>query len=270
MKGQTYKNWKLIVTIFNEKKVRNVLNQLSIQNKLFYSENNSYKFSLSEVFENCIDSIEGVDKNILLWTTCDVVFDDNFLENIIKNYSSNFCGTSHPHTVYKTVHDLETKKELRQLPSEGIDTIFFDGNLFLDKRNRKIIKDYKFVNWGIFEHFLVALGKLLSPTMVNLWGVTNISKISNDRTLNNESMNFLMESWNNNFPVLSNFLSANKISKNYIDLVYCHLQFKVIKKYKYIRKFLFFYIIYSYKYFIKIIKNMVPKTIKSYLKGKLQ
>jgi hypothetical protein len=255
LKKQTYGNWELVVTIFNEKNVEYVLNQLSIPSKFYYSENRmSYKFSLTEVFINCIDSIEDIGKNIIIWTTCDVIFDENFFENIIKHYSKYFCGISHPQSVFDTIEALELKKATPQLPSEGIDTIFFDADIFLNNTNKKIIEEYKYVDWGVFEHFLVSVGKYSANKMINLWGISGISKISNDRSLNNETSVFLINSWNKNFPVFNRFLKDKDLSKNFLDLVYCHCQFKIIERKKYFFRFWLFHIIH---FFIRIQKTIL-------------
>jgi len=270
LKNQTYNNWELIVTTFNEKNVENTLNQLSIHNKVFYSHNKSCRFSLTEVFENCISSIEETDKNIIIWTTCDVIFDNNFFENIIKNYSKNFCGTSHPHFIFDNIKNLEINKSLKQSLYDGIDTIFFDADIFLNIKNKKLINNYRFVNWGIFEHFLVAIGNISADSMINLWGVSNINKISNDRSLNNENSGFLTESWNNNYPVFMNFLNNNGLNKKYLDLFYCHRQFKIIAKKEYFLKFWLIYINYIFKKFFENIKKIIPLNIKIYIKNKLK
>jgi hypothetical protein len=266
LKKQTYSNWELIVTVFSEKNIKKTLDELHIPNKVFHDSSNDYRFSLTEVFLNGINSIEGINKNIILWTTCDVIFDDNLFAEIIKNYAENICGSSHPHVHFETLEDLRSGKNLKQRPSDGIDTIFFDANIFLKEENQKTIRNYKNTNWGLFEHFLTAVGKMTSSSMINLWGVSNIRKIFNDRKLNNENSTYLKSSWSDNLIVLNRYLENNNLTKKYLDLLYCHQQFDIKIKYKYILKFWKFYIQNFCKKMSKLLKSFIPKKVKLYLK----
>ncbi|HQC49762.1 MAG: hypothetical protein ACOX0H_02635 [Patescibacteria group bacterium] len=251
LKNQTYKNWELIVTIFHEKNVETVLNELNIPSKLFYNKNDNYRFSLTEVFENCVNSIKKEDEGILIWTTCDVVFDNNFFETIVDNYKENYCGTSHPHFIFKDIESFKNNKKKKECPAEGIDTIFFDANIFLDDKNFDIIKKYRSFDWGLFEHFLVGLGKISASEMINIYGVSNIKKILNDRF--EDAPNFLEKSFNKNIPTLKKFFADYNLPKSYLNLTYCNWQFKLLNKKKFFCKYSLFYIKRCFKKIIYVI-----------------
>lgn len=227
--------------------------------KCFYSQDTSCRFSLTEVLLNSINTIKNKNEAIIVWTTCDVLFDKNFFQEIINHYQQDFCGTSHPHLTYSNLHSLKNNKQFRQIPAEGIDTIFFDANIFNNEHNKQIIQKYYFKNWGIFEHFLIAFGKKYSAKMINLWNVVNILKIQNNRILNKESDLFFTESLNYNNPIFYKFIKEEKINKKYKRLFYCHRQFEVIDKYNYYKKFIIFNLIY-------FIKELTPIQLKVKIK----
>lgn len=258
LKGQSYKNWELIVTVFKEKNIETTLKELLIPYRCYYDNNGDYKFSLTSVLLNCIASINN-EPCIVVWTTCDVIFDNNFFETIINNYKPFISGTSHPHLIFNSVDDLKNSNDYYYFPDEGIDTIFFDGLIFNNNSNIDIIRKYRFVDWGVFEHFLVAFLKHTSSLMINLWGISNINKVRNDRSLNNETSAFFTESLKRNWPLFYNYLRDYNLSKNYNSLLYCHKKFKVLSVKKYIEKFSLFYILYY-------LKQAVPIKIKIFIK----
>jgi hypothetical protein len=158
---QTYSNWILVVTIFNEKYVEQVLREYKIPIKIYNIGPTQYKYSLTEVLINGIDSIEGEGKDVIIWTTCDVIFEETFFENIVKNFREGMCGTSHPHLIYKNIDEYNKNEFIRPDPRYGIDTVLFDADIFINNhRAFQSIKSYKFIGWGLFEHFLVGIGRL--------------------------------------------------------------------------------------------------------------
>lgn len=261
--NQTYKNHELIVTIYKEKKIEETLNELKLLHSCFYSKNTECRFSLTEVLLNCIESTKNENEAIIIWTTCDVIFSNNFFQEIINNYSKNFCGTSHPHITYANTDHLNKNLPLKQIPAEGIDTIFFDSNIFKNENNKRIIKNYYFKDWGIFEHFLIAFGKKYSEKMINLWNITDISKIQNNRQLNKETVDFFNNSLNYNTPIFLKFLRNEKLSERFKFLFYCHNQFEVIDKNIYKQKFFYFNIIYILTNYITLnIKLTIKKCLR--------
>ena len=106
--------------------------------------------------------------------------------------------------------------------------------------------------------------------MINLWGLSNISKISNNRSLNNENSSFLVDSWNINYPVLNRYIHDNKLTKKYFNLFYCHRQFKVISRFNYVSKFWFYYFLHFLSKIFYFLNKYIPVNLKKYLKSKLK
>lgn len=241
--NQEYKNWKLIVTVFNEKNVEKVLNELKIPHRIYYNPSNEYKFSFTKVLLNGIKSIEDYGKNVVLWTTCDVIFESNFFGNIISHFSELYCGTSHPHIRYSTIDKYKQNQHLHIDPTFGMDTLFFDADIFLDEKSKDMIKKYENKGWGLYEHFLVGVGQLFSKMMINLWYENKIHKIINDPQADNKIKHNPIQPAHSNRPVFSQFIKDQGLSNKLFDLFYCHRQFKPTHKFNHYITF--------YKYYCK-------------------
>lgn len=223
---QTHKNFRLIVTIFKEKNVEEHIskNFPNIDVVFFKSELKNHRFCLSEVLLNSIKE----SSDIVLWTTCDVIFDKNFFKNIIKNYSINFFGTSHPHIKYLNIENFQKKNNLKIEIEDGIDVIFFDYASILKIKNE--IEKYKFFDWGVFENFLTALGSAKLQKSINIYKISKIKKILNNRSQNNEDQKWLNECLLKNRIIMDNFLIDNNIKENYYNMTYCHKKYKIVEK----------------------------------------
>jgi hypothetical protein len=232
LQNQSYKNWQLVVTVFHEKTVKNVVRSIIPDAIIMKTDAVGYKFSLTDVLLNAIRVASNDKKSVIMWTTCDVVFENNFLENIIRNYSRSFSGTSHPHMIYSNLEDLKNiNNNFIYKYTEGIDTVFFSTNILASARVTGIIEKYKFVNWGCFEHFLVGIAMRYSDRRINLRDISCILKIINDREANNESKEYFEECININLPVLYDFFSSEKIPHTFAHrLDECNAQFTIVKK----------------------------------------
>lgn len=233
--SQTYKNFELVVTLFGEKNVERELEKYHFATYFYNHEAGDYRYSLTPVLNNAIEYGLGSGKDfVLLWTTCDVIYDDNFFQEIINASQTNLLGTSHPHATYQCLDDCVNS--CNAIPSNlysGFDLIFFDSKYF-DKEVRQILQKYKFYDWGVFEHFLVSLAEVKQRRceavgLLNIYETSKIKKIENDRKLTNEPSMFLIKSHERNSITLRNFLRDYNLSRLYFDLTYCHLKFRSSK-----------------------------------------
>ena len=158
IKEQTYKNFILSVTTFGEKNVEKVLVQEEIPHIIFKGDAGEYRFSLTQVLQNAISLIINSDSHIILWTTCDVIFEKDFFENIINEFKPGYCGTSLPHSVY-TNHDNYINNNNPWKLWWGLDLIFFDSDILASVKVNNIIDNYPNNGWGYFEFFLSGVGK---------------------------------------------------------------------------------------------------------------
>jgi hypothetical protein len=257
---------KLIVTTFGEKNVKNVLNEYNIEFEVFEEEKKDYRFSLTNVFLNVIEKCDINCDNFYIWTTCDVIFDENFFDTIEKYFVKYDCPLSiisHPHLVFSNVKELNNNLFEIDGPPDGIDFIGFSGNsLTNDFRND--IKNYFFSDWGIFEHFLAAVAKKNNLTRLNIFQETKVKKINNDRSINNENEVYFKNSFNKNFPILKLYLKNNNLSNSFRYLVYCNLQYSIpgfFNNLKYKIKFIRHYLRFSKHLSVVFIKKVLPSSI---------
>lgn len=265
IKHQTYTNWKLVVTIFNELNVRPVINNYNM-NTVFYLEGPvaDYKYSLTDVLLNTITESNKEDKSVIIWTTCDIILEPDFFQNIIDIYTDNLFAISHPHSLYASIDDLGTDKYITKSINTGIDLIIMGSGIFKSDKNLNIIRNYKYYDWGVFEHFLVGVSQLNDGEKINLYGITNISKIINDRRVNNETDGWLLKCKRKNKTVLDAFIGDYKLSKSLSNLTYCHMQFRILSnKYLHFVNFRRDY----FKYYFKTIKSTITPYLPVYLKN---
>lgn len=225
IKNQNYNNWLLVVTIFQEKKVKIVLNSMGINCKFFNSHNKGYKYSHTEVILNAIKEINFDD--IIIWTTCDVIFEPNFFDNIIKHLPPKSFGICAPHIIYNNLGDYYKNINYYSFLFNGIDTVFFTADVI----NKDFINDlinYPNREWGLFEHFLSALGKLYANNLVNFYFLNKIRKINNPIKMRFNHNSAMGISYAKNWKTLYKFLSDKKLSLNFYHLFYCYKQFKAI------------------------------------------
>lgn len=197
-------------------------------------KNDDFRFSHSEVLLNGLSASK--DEDVVLWTTCDVIFQENFF-SMLASEDYDAC-TSHPHSMYSSVKDFERKAKPRQVLEEGIDTVAFRSGFLRQEKVERNLRDYKFGDWGIFEHFLVALSSLNKARMINLWSLSNISKIVNDRKVTNDGKKYLDTSWKRNYKVFAKFLDVNNLSHDFLNLIYIHSCFVPRNKVKYYSTFM--------------------------------
>lgn len=264
IKKQTYTNWQLVVTVFNEKFVEQEIRKYGVD-AVFYNESvANCKFSLSDVLANTIAESNRHQSSIILWTTCDVIFQPDFFEQIIRHSSDGFFAISHPHITYPSIDSLNSDKHVSASLNSGMDLMIMDGEIFRNKENVAIVNKYRFVDWGVFEHFLVGLGQLNKGAMINFFGVSNISKVENDRKVGAETNAWLMSCWQKNIVPFEQFINDYKLSGELFNLTYCHMQFSLIKKRT--AHYSLFFVDYS-KYFINLTRRFISKLVPDNVKN---
>jgi len=270
IENQTYQNFELVVTLFGEKNVQKEVEKFNFKSSFFNSSIEGHRYSLTKVILNAIDQAEKENGLYLIfWTTCDIIYDDNFFEIVIKNYTNNIIGTSHPHITFSSLAKYNEKINNKEKLFSGFDLIYFD-KFFLNHKIKDAIKNYTFNDWGVFEHFLISLNELNKESnMINIYEESKVYKIENDRELTNELDQFLMNSHKLNSVVFNKFLDENNITSEYFDLAFCHFRFKITKNaIKHYWSFRIDVIEYIKRKFRRNIAKLIPDEIKKIIKGK--
>lgn len=265
--NQSYQHFEMVITLFGEQRVEKVVKQYGFKSFFYFQEPRGYKYSLSYVLLNAVNHAKemGYERYIVLWSTCDIILDPHLLETILKYNQPNMLGTTHPNLAFRCLEDYYKGENLiREELSEGFDFLFFDNYFLNNESVINSIKKYIFYNWGIFEHFLIALAELHENiTMMNFYTIANVIKIYNNRKLTKESNQFLADSHSNNLETFRKFLIHNNIKDKYFSLTYCHLKFTIPVN------TLIHYLTFNksiYKYYMKLMRRRIPLKVKKLLK----
>jgi len=272
LKMQEQVKIKLVITLFGEKKVPEVVRGIFEDATFYEGFPGDYRYSLTQVINNAIDfkKKQNNDELAIFWTTCDVIYEEDFILKCIP-YLNNKKSivTSHPHKIVdlKNINDGTIISGL----DSGFDMLIFSSRLVSDQVFTKAHYDYVFKDWGVYEHFLISLAELVNDAeMYNVFEESIISKIENDRNLTNEPSQFLIDSHKRNSQVFKNFLSDHGLNSKYFNLTYCHLKFRVTKnRLKHYSRFirdLFNYFVYKLR---SLASKATPKFLKVLIKGRL-
>jgi hypothetical protein len=189
LKKQTYQNYTLVATTFGEKNVETALAEEGIPHRVFAGNaGEGYRFSATQVLENGIKLIDAPGSYIIIWTTCDDLYDPSFFEKIITTLTPLSACTSLPHVTYRTIEDYEAKN-ISSYCYGGIDLVCFDADIFLNPEVQEAVRAYPNKGWGLFEYFLSGIGRVFAKKMYNVWPA-KIERINNDRKANNETKSY--------------------------------------------------------------------------------
>jgi|GEM_PF-1678258 len=269
--AQTYEDIEFIVTLFGEKNVETTVKKY-IPNAFFYNgKADDFRYSLSEVLNNAIQYAKDkkYKKFSVLWTTCDVLYAPNFIEVCSAHSIKKRIITSHPHKVVSTNNfNIDILQDVSGLGS-GFDMIYMTSDFLEQEDVQKALSKYIYTDWGIFEHFLIALSRLCKDVrLINVCEESQVKKIENDRQITNDSNSFLMGSHKKNSVVLSRFLTDFGLSTKFFNLIYCHLNFNLTKNkilhYMNFRADIYQYCLYSFK---RLMSSFLPVQLKKFLKG---
>jgi hypothetical protein len=220
LKSQTYKNFELIVTIFNEKNVEKELLDSKLPFQTHTNPTSEYRFSLSEVLLNGLKSV--TENDIIVWTTSDIIFNKDFLEITEKEVRERTCAISYPLKIY---NDFECYKNNNSKTFySGIDVVVFNADIFL--KNKKSMDDlirYKFINWGMFEFFLIGIGTLYAKKLFII-APNSIKKIENNRKANNENEDYFQMSNDYNRKSFESFTKSYSLDNKFYEWI---LKFKI-------------------------------------------
>ena len=271
LQSQTIQSLELVMTLFGEKSVEKNVKGV-FPNAVFYEGIlGDYRYSLTQVLNNAIDYAEtqGYSDYAILWTTCDVLYESEFIEKSINYLKDKAIVTSHPHKIV-VLNDSSYDESRLSSPSSGFDMLFFSSEFLQDKKIRQAHNKYVFKDWGVYEHFLISLTELSDHVkMINIYEESSIVKVENDRVLTNEPSEFLINSHKRNQIVFKEYLNNNHLSVNYFNLFFCHLKFKMskdrLKHYLYFYKDMFIYASYLRR---RLVSSFVPSVIKNHLRRK--
>jgi len=214
LKDQTFKELELVITTFSEKKVKEVVESYRLNQKVFKgSVNRKKRYSQTQVLLNAIsEAKKNPDVEYIIWTTVDIKFPSNFLEEIFRrDFIQNTCATIHP---------TNKKGFFEKRLSEGFDFLLFDARTLI--KAEEDIRKYTIEGWGIIEHFLIAVATKYRMNLVNLYPQIKIIKMENDRVQGGQTPSWILKSYWENRANLDRYLKDNALSLRFNNLFYCH------------------------------------------------
>lgn len=232
IRDQTYQDFLVVVTTFGEKKVEGVVKDYFGEKCITRDAQlpSGYRFSLTDVVLNATSVIKELKEDcVVIWCTCDIKLPSDLFQKLAVNYKAGFAGIVHPNICYKTLEDMQEGINPDVHVAYGIDLLFFDGRLLIDAEQE--IRDYRFYDWGFFEHFMAGIALLHSNCRINLFCETHVLKVANDRVLTNESKSYFKRCIEINRPVLAKYYSDKGISSKFYrraGLFDIHCQYKML------------------------------------------
>jgi hypothetical protein len=245
--AQAYRSWELVVTTFGEAGVKEALHSSGVAHIVVPGMRGDYRFSLSEVLANGVARAEATPgPSVVLWTTCDVVFPPSFLQVVARRFAPGISGTSHPHRLAQSYEDYKAGRIEKTFPfgpfsrsaqMEGIDFVYFDADIFRPKGPaRTDLGTYRFVDWGLFEHFLAGMARLYAHQRLNLWASAPVVKIVNTRDVVTETDAYFESAWQRNYEPMRRFLDDYGLGDDLLTIQGCHEQFGLVRRPTYVRR----------------------------------
>jgi hypothetical protein len=104
-----------------------------------------------------------------------------------------------------------------------------DADLFAPGSTaRSALKKYRFVDWGLFEHFLTGLAQLHAGRRLNLWASAPVVKFGNDRAAGKETPSYFQRAWARNYVSMRSFLDHHALGDDLLRLHDCHTRFELV------------------------------------------
>ncbi len=233
LKRQAYQDFILVVTIFQEKKVVQVVKKILGDKAVFIYDCGSekYKFSLSKTFMNGVEYGLENRADILVDCSSDIVLQKNFLETVRRKVRSHTAGISHPNVFVERDRDAKRKYIYGRL-NRGIDIRFYTLDLFQDKHVYEIMGRFPSYDYGAgIERVLCGIAIKYAKKRVNIFMESKVLKEENSREEQRGiETEFMREGVIRNVPITERFMQREQISKKYMSLLEMNQAYKITKK----------------------------------------
>ena len=284
IKKQSYQNYKIIVTEFFEKNLKQILEKLNLKyvlvksKKLDLLKKTNSKFSHWEFMDNTFKFAE-FDKNIIVSSLSDIIFEENFFETLNSNYKANFSGTSWPQINYLNTkkYHLKHKKKLLsdsklihelfdRLDKNISDVYFFCGNNIMNENFKKL--------WSELEHHGRASGiyvplvyTFFNDKRYNIYFKSKISSITN-YSIKESNLDHEKNIFDENDKKLMSFCKNINIDKKFLFKNTSFRKLRIFNSYKIIGKpyeiVLIKFFIY-YNFIRRVLLSLITKVTKNEL-----
>lgn len=232
LKRQTFQEYMLVVTIFEEKNVGEIVEAiLGDRTHLVYDDGNKdYKFSLSKTFMNGIDYGLKNHADVLVDCSSDIELQSNFLEVVHKRIKTHTAGISHPNIFREKMKDGRVHYAYGSI-SRGIDVRFYALDLFQDRHVYEICNRFPSYDYGAgIETILCGIAIKYARKRYNIFMESKVIKEENIREGRiGAQTRFMREGVKRNIPRVKQFMQSEKLEDKYVDLLEINREYRITK-----------------------------------------
>lgn len=199
---------EIIAVQWSEVGVENELTRTKIPHQVIRLGNAIpyFRYSLSEVLEYAIPISKG---SIIIYTTCDVEFQRGFLEKIQGFMRNVDLVIPFPYMEMEIEQTTQEPRVIQRVSSSGLDVFVFSGDSLKKLHLKGFFRSYRFLGWGMFDHFLVLVSLKQKLKIVRLSMEKEITKHVNDRNQNAETKEWLRITHRQNTGIVRQFIKIN-------------------------------------------------------------
>lgn len=232
LRRQTFQDFVLVVTVFNEKKVDVVVRKILGNHATIIYDFGSekYKFSLSKTFMNGVDYGLANHSKILIDCSSDIVLQNNFLEVVNKRIKNYAAGISHPNVFREKMDNGRVHYSYGKI-GRGIDIRFYSLDLFQKKHVYDLLNRFPSYDYGAgIERILCGIAIKYAKRRFNIFMESKVLKEENSRDgqIGIES-EFMRKGAERNIPVTERFIRSEQIPQKYICLLEMNRAYRVTK-----------------------------------------
>lgn len=228
LKSQTFQDFILVVTVFNEKNVDKVVEEILGDKVVIIYDHGcgKYKFSLSRTFMNGVDYGLENHAEILIDCSSDIVLQENFLETVRKRTGMLTAGISHPNVFRKKMSSGKTKYFYGRL-NWGIDVRFYSLDLFQSIHVHNILNRFPSYDYGAgIEIVLCGIAVKYAVKRYNIFMESKVLKEENARGM---ETGMVIDGNRRNIPTSMRFIRNEHIPWRYVQLVEMNRAYRVTK-----------------------------------------
>lgn len=218
----------ICVTQFDDSGVENILresglhyiyNNISKNNLPIGKKYSNHKIFLTALQEFCKDENNY---DFFIYSCSDILLPSNLTNELSKRKNILGVNLIYPNTQIKNGKLLNYYSFIY-----GIDLIIFRIDKLKAKLFLEALSDWKQYDWGINEHFLLAIANLLNLPVSNLLRYMDVIKFENNFNDIKEDRTWQINAWNQNKIYLINFLRRHSLSLLYAKGSYYYLLYKI-------------------------------------------
>ena len=252
----------ICATQFDDSGVENILRESGlpyIYNNI--SKNNlpiGKKYSNHEIFRKGLNEFCKNKNNydFFIYSCSDILLPSNLINELSKRKNIQAVNLIYPNTQIKNGKILNYYTFIY-----GIDLIIFRIDKLQARLFLEALSDWKQYDWGINEHFLLAIANLLNLPISNLVKYMDVIKFENNFSDTKEDRTWQINAWNENKIYLIDFLKRHNLSLLYAKGSYYYLLYRIFNfKDLNLRLFIIYIKVFLYylpKAFLKLITRKI-------------